>query len=93
MSQKVSKAAAIALDYNGIECNRIEAWDISNPTFFVSGPRFDIEAVLEEMKDENQTVFLQAMLRSIEKIDGLLALTKKDGVWAKQKATSQWPTS
>lgn len=89
MSQKYTKLQAIVLDYNGIECNRIEAWDISNPTFFVSGPRFDIEAVLEEMKDENQSVFLPAMLRSIEKIDGLLALTKKDGVWAKQKATSE----
>jgi hypothetical protein len=89
MSQKVSKTAAIILDYNGIECNRIEAWDISNPTFFVTGPRFDIEAVLEEMKDENQTVFLPAMLRSVEKIDSLLALTKKDGVWSRTQATSQ----
>jgi hypothetical protein len=89
MSQKCTKLQAIALDYNGIECNRIEAWDISNPTFFVSGPRFDIEAVLEEMKDENQGVFLPAILRSVAKIDSLLALTEKDGVWAKQKATSQ----
>jgi hypothetical protein len=80
---RVNKITAIALDYNGIECSRIEAFDSSNPVFFCTGPRFDVEAVCKEMKDENQTVYLPAILASVAKIDSLLAQTKADGVYQK----------
>jgi hypothetical protein len=89
MSTKVNKAQAIALDYSGLEIVRVESWDRSNPTFFVVGPRFDIDIVLnEEMKDESLPVYLPAILRSVEKIDALLAKTNIDGVWVKPKEQS-----
>jgi hypothetical protein len=80
---RVDKTTAIVLDYNGMEITRVEAFDSSNPVFTCTGKRFDVECCQQEMRDENQAVYLPAILRSIEKIDSLLALTKKDGVWQK----------
>jgi hypothetical protein len=84
MSTKVDKATAICSDYSGCEISRVEAFDSSNPVFFVQVKKLDYEAIRTEMRDENQPVLLPAMLRSVARIDALERLAKASGVWIKK---------
>jgi hypothetical protein len=85
ISTKVDKATAICCDYSGIEILRVEVFDSSNPVFFVPLKHHDHAEIIKEMGDETQPVLLPPLLRSIKKIDGLLELAKKDGVWQKKR--------
>jgi hypothetical protein len=85
MSTKCDKATAVCCDYSGIAISRIEAFDSSSPVFFVQVKRLDFEAITAEMKDENQPVYLPAILASMKKVDGLLELAKPSGVWQKKR--------
>jgi hypothetical protein len=53
--------------------------------FFVPLKHHDHAEIIKEMGDETQPVLLPPLLRSIKKIDGLLELAKKDGVWQKKR--------
>ncbi len=86
MYVKVDKTTAIALVYNGIDdIRRVESFDSAKPMFFFELDQRDLTAVQSEMKGEDLTVYLPAILRSVQAIDSLLQLTRVDGVWVKPK--------
>jgi hypothetical protein len=85
MSQRYNRLQAVALCYNGLEPNRVEAFDSANPVFFVSGPVCDVEIILQEMNDTQTTVFLSALLQSVARIDALIGKARPSGVWQKPK--------
>jgi len=85
MSTRVDKATAIVYDYNGLsDIIRVESFDSSKPTFdFANIKSLDQIAIQKEMTDENQPVYLPAILRSVKRIDDLLEKSKASGVWMK----------
>jgi hypothetical protein len=78
---RVNKYTAVMLDYNGIECQRVECFDSSKPVFFVRIKQFDLAAIQAEMQDKTLPVFLAPLLDSLKKIDGLLEQARVSGVW------------
>lgn len=86
----VDKLTAIFLDYCGAgEINRIEFFDKDRPIFFSTAKRFDMDAVVAEMNDETQAVYLKPFLVSMRKIDDdLLVQSRQSGVWTKFKGRS-----
>jgi hypothetical protein len=84
MSTKVDKVTAAVLDYNGIECNRVEVFDRDKPVFFVPVKKFDLEAIQQEMQNESVTVYLPALLRSLNRIEDLIQQAQVSGVWIKK---------
>ena len=84
MSTKVDKVTAAVLDYNGIECQRVECFDSSKPVFLVRIKQFDLAAIQAEMQDKTLPVFLAPLLDSLKKIDGLLEQARASGVWQRK---------
>jgi hypothetical protein len=80
--QKIGRITAILCDYNGIEPHRVECF--GEPVFFVTVKKFDLQCIEDELKDESVSVYLAALIRSLQKIDGLIALGRPSGVWQKK---------
>jgi hypothetical protein len=82
--QRLDKYTAVMCDYNGIECNRVEVFDRDKPVFCVPVKKFDLEAIQQEMSDEQVSVYLSAFIESLKRIEGLLERARPSGVWMRK---------